>query len=111
MTITFTVTGTGQPSILYGTDTQNAAPPDGNLGPLRDGSALPWTASLPFSTGAQFYSLQALLQGAGQITATITVTAPGYPPLAWTATASGAFHLADVQVSPANPSGLSWERE
>lgn len=69
--VVFRVQGTGYPSILYGTDSiQDQA--SGGYGPLGDGNALPWTASLPYNPGALYYAVSAQLEGSGSISDSVT---------------------------------------
>jgi hypothetical protein len=49
-TVVFKVWGSGQPSIQYGTDSSTSNP--GSLGPLGDGNALSWEASMTYDSGA-----------------------------------------------------------
>jgi hypothetical protein len=69
-TIVFKAWGSGQPSILYGTDASNSQP--GSLGPLGDGNALPWEASTPYSPGALYYAVTAQLEGSGAVSDSVT---------------------------------------
>jgi hypothetical protein len=69
--IVFRVTGTGMPSIQYGTDSSNTDVP-GGYGPLGDGNPLPWSATMTYSAGALYYAVTAQLEGTGNITDTVT---------------------------------------
>jgi hypothetical protein len=70
-TIVFRVSGSGYPSILYGTDSSNHQPP-GGYGPLGDGNVLPWKASVPYDPAALYYAVSAQLQGGGSISDSVT---------------------------------------
>ena len=61
-TIVFKVTGSGYPSVQYGSDSNSNDAPRG-YGPLGNGSALPWSASLPYDPSALYYAVSAQLQG------------------------------------------------
>lgn len=69
--VVFKVTGTGTPSITYGSDSDSVNAP-GGLGILGDGVALPFHASMPFHSSAMYYSVTAQLETAGSIHATVT---------------------------------------
>jgi hypothetical protein len=81
-TVVFKVRGTGQPSIQYGTDSSTSNP--GSLGPLGDGNALPWEASMPYNPGALYYAVTAQLEGWGSVsdsvTEVVTTTCSGQAP-------------------------------
>ena len=70
-TVVFKVTGSGYPSIQYGTDSNNDSPP-GGYGPLGNGNALPWSASLTYDSSALYYYVSAQLQGYGDISDSVT---------------------------------------
>jgi hypothetical protein len=70
-TVVFRVSGTGEPSIQYGTDSSTNNPSDG-VGPLGDGNYLPWTASMPYDAGALYYAVTAQLEGSGSIQDSVT---------------------------------------
>jgi len=70
-TVVFRVSGTGDPSIQYGTDSSTNNPSNG-VGPLGDGNDLPWTASMPYSAGALYYAVTAQLQGSGSVQDLVT---------------------------------------
>ena len=70
-TIVFAVTGSGYPSIQYGTDSNNNQA-SGGYGPLGDGNALPWSASLPYNPSALYYAVTAQLEGYGDISDSVT---------------------------------------
>lgn len=65
------VQGTGYPSIQYGTDSINDQAA-GGYGPLGDGNALPWTASLPYNPSALYYAVSAQFEGSGSISDSVT---------------------------------------
>jgi hypothetical protein len=69
--VVFKVSGSGYPSILYGTDSNNISPP-GGYGPLGDGNALPWSASLSYDPNALYYAVTAQLEGYGDISDSVT---------------------------------------
>jgi hypothetical protein len=73
-TIVFRVSGSGRPSILHGSDSSDHQAP-GGYGPLGDGSALPWKASMPYDSGALYYAVTAQLEGGGSITDSVTEVA------------------------------------
>jgi hypothetical protein len=109
--ITFTVTGTGDPSITYGTDSDNRDG-GGTLGQLGDGNATPWTRTLTFDGSALYYFMDAQLEGAGNISCKITATGPGDAPLTVaTGHASGNYNICSVQAAPSDSTGTSWQTE
>ncbi len=69
--VVFSVSGSGYPSIQYGTDSNNNSPA-GGYGPLGNGVALPWSASLSYDSGALYYYVSAQLQGSGEISDSVT---------------------------------------
>lgn len=69
--IVYTVTGTGYPSVQYGSDSNTVDVP-GGYGPLGDGVALPFTASQRNDPNALYFAVSAQLEGGGDITATVT---------------------------------------
>lgn len=75
--VLFSVTGTGAPSITYGSDSDNLSP-DGHLGPLGDGNALPWHASVPYDRNALYYDVSAQLEGSGDIRCTLSLKVTRY---------------------------------
>ncbi len=110
-TVTFIVTGTGQPDITYGSDSDHRDG-GGNLGDLGQGNGLPWRASIPFDPNAQYYSIDAQLQGGGDITCKIVVTGPGWVPLVVSrGHASGSYNICSAQAAPSDSSGTSWQNE
>jgi hypothetical protein len=64
------VWGSGLPSIQYGSDSDSNNP--GSLGPLGNGNALPWSASMPYSSAAMYYAASAQLQGDGEVWDSVT---------------------------------------
>jgi hypothetical protein len=108
--VTFTVTGTGDPSITYGTDSDNRDG-GGQLGQLSDGNGLPWTAALPFNGGAEYYYISAQLEGGGSLSCKITVTGPGDVPLVVSSgQAQGGYNICSAQAAP-DSTGTSWQNE
>ena len=90
--------------ITYGPSGSNLAGPS-----TLDGTA---TMSVPFDGSAEFYSLNAQLQGGGSITCKMVVTGPGDNPLTVSSgAASGGFNICDAQAAPTDSSGLSWDNE
>jgi hypothetical protein len=69
--VVFKVTGSGYPSIQYGTDNNSNSPP-GGYGPLGNGNALPWSGSLTYDSSALYYYVSAQLQGYGDISDSVT---------------------------------------
>lgn len=70
-TVVFRVWGSGYPSIQYGTDRNNNQA-QGGYGPLGDGNALPWSASLTYDPKALYYAVTAQLEGYGEIWDSVT---------------------------------------
>jgi hypothetical protein len=75
--VVFKVWGTGTPSIMYGSDSDNLSP-SGNLGPLGDGNALPWKATMPYRDGALYYMVNAQLEGGGDIRCSVGIRVTDY---------------------------------
>jgi hypothetical protein len=69
--VVFKVSGSGYPSIQYGTDNNSNSPP-GGYGPLGNGNALPWSGSLTYDSSALYYYVSAQLQGYGDISDSVT---------------------------------------
>ena len=67
----FDVSGSGYPSIQYGTDSDNNNV-QGGYGPLGDGVALPWSASITYHPNALYYAVTAQLEGSGDISDSVT---------------------------------------
>lgn len=110
-TVTFTVTGTGDPSITYGTDSDNRDG-GGTAGTLGDGNTLPWTRSLSFDGTAQYYFIDAQLEGTGDISCKIVVTGPGDQPLTVSSGhAAGSYNICSAQAAPSDSTGTSWQNE
>lgn len=111
VTVHFSVTGTGAPSITYGSDSDNRTPP-GTAGPLGDGVPLPWHGHLRFDAAAQYYDISAQLEGSGNISCRIWITAPGYQTLTVArGHASGGYNICDAQAAPNDTTGLNWSSE
>src|SRR5215472_10549001 len=109
-TVRFIVTGTGQPSITWGSDSDNRDG-GGTLGQLGDGNALPWHGSLRFDPSAQFYSIDAQLEGGGDITCKIIVTGPGIVPLVVSrGHAQGGDNICSAQATSPD-GGVTWQNE
>lgn len=108
--MTFTVRGTGYPSVTYGTDSDNNTVA-GGYGTLGDGVRIPWTASLDFSGRALYYNVTAQLEdGGGNITCTITVSGPGIrTQVIATGHASGNYAICSAQAAP--DSTGTWTQE
>ena len=70
-TVVFKVSGSGYPSVQYGTDSNSNDVP-GGYGPLGNGVALPWSASLTYDPSALYYAVSAQLQGSGDISDSVT---------------------------------------
>jgi hypothetical protein len=70
-TVLFNVSGSGYPSVQYGSDSNNNDAP-GSYGPLGNGVALPWSASLTYNSSALYYAVSAQLQGYGDISDSVT---------------------------------------
>jgi hypothetical protein len=95
--VCFAVTGTGQPSISYGSDS-DSRDAGGTLGDLGDGNALPWSACMPADRHALYWSLTAQLEGGGDITATVSEKRPdGTEKTLATAHASGGYQVASAE--------------
>ena len=110
-TVTFTVTGWGDPSITYGTDSDNRDG-GGTLGQLGDGNATPWTRSMTFDGTAQYYYISAQLEGGGAITCKIVASGPGDDPLTVaTGHASGGYNVCSAQAAPSDSTGTNWQTE
>ena len=107
----FIVTGTGVPSITYGSDADNRNA-SGTIGLLGDGNQLPWRASMRFRSDAQYYSMDAQLENGGDIHCKIVVTGPGVQPMTVSSGhASGNYSICSVQAAPNDSRGSSWQNE
>lgn len=74
-----------------------------------DGTA---TMSVPFDGTADYYAIDAQLQGSGSITCKIVVTGPGDNPLTVSSgAASGSYNICSAQAAPEDSSGLTWTNE
>lgn len=108
----FYVTGTGEPSISYGSDSDSREP--GHLGELSDGNALPWHSSMPFDGSAEYYTMSAQLEGPGNIHCKIVVTGPDIAPLTVAsghAQSDSGGAICDAQAAPSDTSGTNWTPE
>lgn len=115
--VVFQVTGTGLPSIQYGTDNNNS--PAGGYGPLGDGNALPWSGSLTYDSSALYYYVSAQLEGGGDISDSVTEVITTYCsdgthktesfPLA-TGHASGGYNIAQAEYT-GGPTGNAQQAE
>jgi len=104
--VEFIVSGTAPDGIdiTYGPSGSNFSGPS-----TLDGTA---TMSVPFDGSAEYYALNAQLQGGGSITCKIVVTGPGDNPLTVSSgAASGGFNICDAQAAPTDSTGLSWSNE
>jgi len=104
--VEFIVSGTAPDGIdiTYGPAGSNFSGPS-----TLDGTA---TMSVPFDGSADYYALNAQLQGGGSITCKIVVTGPGDSPLTVSSgAASGGFNICEAQAAPADSTGLSWTNE
>lgn len=69
------------------------------------------TMTVNFDPNADYYAMNAQLQGDGDITCKIVATGPGDQPLtASSGAASGSYNICSAQAAPEN-NGLSWENE
>lgn len=110
-TVTFVVTGWGNPSINYGSDSDSRSG-GGTLGQLSDGNATPWSRSMKFDPTAQYYVIDAQLEGQGDISCKIVVTGPNITPLTVASGhASGGSNICSAQAAPQDPQGSSWQKE
>jgi hypothetical protein len=69
--VLFKVWGSGYPSVQYGSDSDSRSPA-GGYGPLGDGNALPWSASVTYDPSALYYAVSAQLEGYGDISDSVT---------------------------------------
>ena len=100
--VLFKVTGTGDPSIQYGSDS-DTRDGGGHLGALGEGNPLPWSATLPYTDGQLYWDVTAQLEGYGDITATVSLvtvhhfsdgTSKAETQLLKSAHASGGYNIA-----------------
>lgn len=72
--VVFTVTGSAPSGadITYGSDSDNRSP-QGGLGALGSGTALPWQGSVKYRSSALYYDVTAQLQGGGDITCKVRI--------------------------------------
>lgn len=111
--VSFIVTGSapGGASITYGSDSDRRTP-SGGPGPGSSGTAIPWHRSLSFDGSADYYSLQAQLNGSGDIHCEIVVSGRRYPPLTVSrGHASGGHSICQARAAPSDPTGLVWQNE
>jgi hypothetical protein len=104
--VEFIVSGTAPDGIdiTYGPDGSQFSGPS-----TLDGTA---TMSVPFDGSAEYYALNAQLQGSGSITCKIVATGPGDNPLTVSSgAASGGYNICDAQAAPTDSTGLSWTNE
>jgi hypothetical protein len=103
--VEFVVSGSAPDGIdiTYGPSGSNFAGPS-----TLDGTA---TMSVPFDSSASYYSLNAQLQGDGDIICKIVVTGPGDAPLtASHGAASGGYNICTAQAT-SDDGGLTWQDE
>jgi hypothetical protein len=108
--VLFKVWGSGNPSIQYGTDSDNNQA-QGDYGPLGDGNALPWSASMTYNSSALYYAVTAQLEGWGDISDSVTEVVTTYCsdgihktesfPLA-SGQASGGYAIAQAEYADGN---------
>jgi len=118
-TVIFKVSGSGYPSILYGSDSDDISVP-GGYGPLGDGVALPWSASLTYDSSALYYAVTAQLEGSGDISDSVTEVITTYCsdgshktesfPLA-SGQASGGYAIARAEYADASSDGNAAQAE
>lgn len=104
--VEFIVSGTAPDGIdiTYGPDGSQLSGPS-----TLDGTA---TMSVPFDGSANYYAIDAQLQGDGSITCKIVVTGPGDSPLTVSSgAASGSYNICSAQAAPTDSTGLSWTNE
>ena len=102
--VEFIVSGTAPDGIdiTYGPDGSQFSGPS-----TLDGTA---TMSVPFDGSADYYAIDAQLQGAGSITCKIVATWAGDNPLTVShGAASGGYNICDAQAAPEDSSGLRWK--
>jgi hypothetical protein len=75
--VVFKVSGSGYPSIQYGTDSNDNQVP-GGYGPLGDGNPLPWLESMTYDPSALYYVVTAQLEGYGDISDSVTEVVTTY---------------------------------
>jgi len=75
--IVFKVWGSGQPSIQYGTDSDNRDG-GGHVGFLGEGNYLPWSDHLKFHDSALYYYVTAQLEGSGDIKCALVAKVTDY---------------------------------
>ena len=103
--VEFVVSGSAPEGIdiTYGPSGSNFAGPS-----TLDGTA---RMSVPFDANADYYSMNAQLQGDGSITCKIVVTGPGDAPLTVShGAASGSFNICSAQAT-SDDGGQTWQDE
>ncbi|MEU6198120.1 hypothetical protein [Streptomyces sp. NPDC047061] len=90
-TVVFKVWGTAPAGVLGGLDITYGSDSDTRQGAFRDGG---FEATLPFKKGAMYYTLNAQLQGSGDINCSVTVDGQTK-----SAHASGGYNICDAQLS------------
>jgi hypothetical protein len=117
--IVFAVQGSGYPTIQYGTDSSDHQA-TGGYGPLGDGNALPYSATIPADPNALYYYVSAQLQGSGSITDSVTEVIETWCsdganktesfPLA-SGSASGGYAIADAEYTGGGNTGNAAQAE
>ena len=117
--VVFKVSGSGYPSIQYGSDSDNNSP-KGGYGPLGDGNALPWSASMTYDANTLYYAVSAQLEGYGDIRDSVTEVVTTYCsdssrkterfPLA-SGHASGGYAIASAQYNMDGDTGNAAQAE
>ena len=90
-TVVFKVWGTAPAGVLGGLDINYGSDSDTRKGAFKNGE---FEATLPFAKGAMYYTLNAQLQGSGDINCSVTVdgqTKSGH--------ASGGYNICDAQLT------------
>ncbi|MFK0284181.1 hypothetical protein ACIQVL_27485 [Streptomyces sp. NPDC090499] len=90
-TVVFKVWGTAPAGVLGGLDINYGSDNDTRKGTFKDGE---FEATLPFSKEAMYYTLNAQLQGSGDINCSVTV-----PGQTTSGHASGGYNICNVQLS------------
>lgn len=104
-TVVFEVSGTGQPDITYGSDSDNRS---GNTHTDEYGmgfGVVPFRASLPLDNSAEYYDIDAQLQGDGDITCAVIIDGKTIA----TGHASGDYNICSAQAGQGLFGG--WEKE
>jgi len=91
--------------ITYGSDSDNRSP-QGGLGALGSGTALPWQGSMRYRSDALYYDVTAQLDGGGDITCKVRIRVTQYysdgthiskAKTVASGKASGGFNICDAQ--------------